>query len=209
LYSALGYAIEGLTMTTTMRLEVSGPNAVVDWVMVELRDAVDPSIVLERRVGLLQRNGVVVRPDNGNELLPFCAPAGDHHVAVRHRNHLGCMTAEPWGLGPLPAPIHFMEPSFATWGANAQRTIQGRMTLWPGNALDDNVVKYTGEDNDRDQVLSAIGGVVPTSVVVGYHTSDINLDGLVKYTGEDNDRDRILQTIGGIVPTAVRVEQVP
>lgn len=71
-------------------------------------------------------------------------------------------------------------------------------------------MKYTGTNNDRDAILTAIGGSVPTNTLSGqYLQEDLNLDGVVKYTGPSNDRDLILQTIGGRVPTAVRVEQVP
>jgi hypothetical protein len=70
-------------------------------------------------------------------------------------------------------------------------------------------VKYTGPDNDRDQVLLSLGGELPTNTIVAYSTSDVNLDGRVKYTGSLNDRDPILETIGGSVPTEVRTEQLP
>jgi hypothetical protein len=102
------------------------------------------------------------------------------------------------------------QPGFACYGTTP-RDIQGNVALlWPGNALLDAVVQYTGTPNDRDAILSAIGGVVPTNTIAGqYRLEDVNLDGAVKYTGADNDRDVVLQTIGGVVPTAVRVEQVP
>ena len=65
-------------------------------------------------------------------------------------------------------------------------------------------------NNDRDLILQAIGGVVPTAVLSAqYRVEDANLDGVVKYTGTDNDRDIILNAIGGTTPTAVRVQQVP
>jgi hypothetical protein len=65
----------------------------------------------------------------------------------------------------------------------------------------DGRVRYTGTDNDRDPVLSTVGGQVATDVHVGYHPADVNMDGVVKYTGPGNDRDVILSTIGGSVPT--------
>jgi len=70
-------------------------------------------------------------------------------------------------------------------------------------------VLYTGSGNDRDQVLQAIGGAIPTNTAAGYLQSDINLDGLAKYTGEANDRDPILANIGGVIPTNSRVQQLP
>jgi hypothetical protein len=68
---------------------------------------------------------------------------------------------------------------------------------------------YTGDDNDRDEILQRILGTVPTNTVTGYFIEDLNLDGIVKYTGAINDRDIILSNIGGVVPTNVRNEQLP
>jgi hypothetical protein len=83
------------------------------------------------------------------------------------------------------------------------------MTLWSGNVERNTDLKYVGELNDRDPILTAIGGAVPTNTVTGYRREDINLDGVVKYVGEANDRDPILQNIGGSIPTNVRLEQLP
>ncbi len=73
----------------------------------------------------------------------------------------------------------------------------------------DGTVRYTGQNNDRDPILSEIGGVVPTNVATTYSRYDINLDGAVKYSGNGNDRDVVLQIIGGVVPTQVRAAQLP
>jgi len=208
-YTSLGLPVTGITSLDPALLQVSGPDAVVDWVLIELRDPLDPAFLVERRAGLLLRNGTVVRPDNGLQLLPFCAPPGSYHVAVRHRNHLGCMTANTWALGPLGAPIFFKDEGFSTWGNGAQRSRSGSQLLWSGNSIADTNIKYTGQDNDRDMILETIGGLVPTTTIAGYHPADNNLDGLVKFTGQDNDRDVILLSVGGVVPTAVRTEQLP
>ena len=63
--------------------------------------------------------------------------------------------------------------------------------------------------NDRDPILVAVGGTVPTATVSGYLPTDVNMDGRVKYTGSVNDRDPILVNVGGTVPTNTRVEQLP
>ena len=82
--------------------------------------------------------------------------------------------------------------------------------LWPGDVTYDGVVKYAGGSNDRDPILTLIGGTTPTNTVNNvYHGADLNLDGSVKYAGSANDRDIILQTIGGSVPTATRAQQLP
>lgn len=81
--------------------------------------------------------------------------------------------------------------------------------LWCGDVAHDGSVKYTGTANDRDPVLVAIGGTVPTLTIAGYRSEDVGMDGTVKYTGANNDRDPILVNIGGTVPTAVRYAQLP
>jgi len=73
----------------------------------------------------------------------------------------------------------------------------------------DGALKYAGEANDRDPILQQIGGIVPTAVATGYHSTDVNLDGVTKYAGSGNDRDAILFNIGGVIPTNVRYEQLP
>ena len=96
-----------------------------------------------------------------------------------------------------------------TFGNNATVFAGGKYCLWTGDVTHDGTIKYTGAGNDRDRILAAIGGVVPTSTVNGYLMEDVNLDGVVKYTGAANDRDLILLNIGGVVPTITRMAQLP
>ena len=85
----------------------------------------------------------------------------------------------------------------------------GVRCLWAGDASRDGVLRYTGTGNDRDLVLTRIGGSVPTLTAIGYHPEDVNMDGVVKYTGSANDRDPILVNIGGTLPTATRTALLP
>ena len=94
-------------------------------------------------------------------------------------------------------------------GTDARRVLGAAAVLWAGEVEPDGLVKYTGVSNDRDPILQAIGGTVPTNSISGYLRSDVNMDGTVKYTGGGNDRDPILQNVGGVVPTATRLEQLP
>lgn len=186
-----------------------GDAAPVDWVKVELRDAADPTVVVDELAAVLLTTGRVVMP-NGNAPLRFGnAPRGDYHVVVRHRNHLGAMTAAPIHFGRDVQRVDFRDPDLSTWGTEARRIDGNRAMLWAGDVNGDGVVKYTGADNDRDLILSFIGGLVPTVVVDGYAPEDVSLNATVMYTGPGNDRDPILMNIGGVVPTQVRVEQLP
>ncbi|MCB9168975.1 MAG: PQQ-dependent sugar dehydrogenase [Flavobacteriales bacterium] len=211
-YTGLGYtqAMGGGGETVPgATLNITGSNAIVDWVLVELRDKNDPTTIVATKCALVQRDGDVVGVDGYPRLL-FNVPADQYYVAVRHRNHLGVMTAAPQVLGAHDRSIDLTLGSTSTYGSSARKQLtSGRYGLWSGNVTNDGALKYTGANNDRDPILTSIGGLVPTAVITGYHRTDVNMDGLVKYAGADNDRDPIIVNIGGAVPTAVRLEQLP
>lgn len=211
-YSALGYSFVGTSPGQSVApalFSVTGNNAVVDWVVVELRSAVNPSTILHSRPALLQRDGDVVGL-NGSAVFITTMPTGAYHVAVRHRNHLGVMTATPRSLSSTVQTVDFTSSATAAFGTNARANVNGTMVLWPGDGNGDGAVRYIGNANDRDPVLIAIGGSVPTAVVNNvYDSRDVNMDGGLSYAGATNDRDLILQTIGGTLPTAVLIGQLP
>ena len=146
---------------------------------------------------------------DGSSPVVLFAAAGSYHVALRHRNHLGAMTAAPVALSGNAVAIDLRDPNTPTWGSAARKDVGGTMALWMGNTFQDDRLKYTGANNDRDPIISVIGGATPTAVVNGYYREDSDLSGEVKYTGAGNDRDPILQNIGGTVPTNTRLEQLP
>jgi len=209
-FTALGYTHVGSggeTVDPSM-FNITGNNALVDWVFVEVRDKNDASIVLETKVVLVQRDGDVV-DTNGVARLLFSVNEDDHYIAVRHRNHLGTMTLSSVALSDEETTVNFIDPLTDTYGTDGRKIELGTARLWCGNVVADTAVKYTGGSNDRDPILLNIGGIVPTDTNTGYFNEDVNLDGIVKYTGFQNDRDAILITIGGIVPTNTRPEQLP
>lgn len=186
----------------------AGANAIVEWLLVELRSSADNTQVLHTRSALLQADGDVVELD-GTSPLAFLADPGNYYVAFRHRNHLGFMTQNTITLSEVASALNTTDGSVATFGTEAQTSIDGSLCMWTGNALLDTQLKYTGSNNDRDAILDQIGGTSPTAVDFGYEQEDVTLDGVVKYTGSNNDRDPILVNIGGVVPTATRTEQLP
>ncbi len=207
-YTALGYTLPGTDVGATIDpavLLTSGPDAVVDWVLLELRDLNTGTV--GARVALIQRDGDVVGLD-GSAAVHFDLPAGDHHVVLRHRNHLGVMTADALPLGPVATQIDLTDPGTATFGIDALKGTAPKR-LWSGNARADGSLRYTGASNDRDPILVRVGGSVPTGFINGYLQEDVNMDGTVKYTGAANDRDALLLNIGGTVPTSSRAEQLP
>jgi hypothetical protein len=186
--------------------QVAGPDAIVDWVLLQVRDVAAPANVLWSTACLLQRDGDIVATDGTSAVsVPFLGHPV--HIAVLHRNHLGTMTATAIQLAPGLTTVDLSDPALSDLGA--VDVLNGVAVLWPGDVNANGTIRYTGTANDRDAVLMRIGGQVPTNTVQGYHAEDLNLDGRVRYTGSGNDRDIILQAIGGTVPTATRTQQLP
>ena len=209
-YTAQGLTLVGGGSETTSigTLATTGSNAIVDWVVVELRNSASPATVVHSLCALVQRDGDVVEVDGARPVWMGIA-SGNYHVVVRHRNHLGTMSAAAIGLGNTPTTLDLRLPGISTFGAEGRKTVGSVQVLWEGNVLRDGRVKYTGSTNDRDPIIVAIGGSTPNSVIAGYRAEDVNLDGLVKYTGAANDRDPILVNVGPVNPTDPRVEQLP
>jgi hypothetical protein len=194
-------------------LAVNGPDAVVDWMVVELY-ALALGAPVHLLPALLQADGDIVALD-GTSPLDVPVAKGLFYVRLRHRNHLGVVSAVLTPIGPGNTVVDFRSPNTDCLVRPApdndlpRKTVGNTCTLWAADLNGDHLVKYTGSFNDRDNILSVVGSSTPTNPVNGYYILDVNLDGIVKYAGAANDRDFLLQTIGGIDPTVVRIEQVP
>lgn len=209
-YTGLGYAWPGSGggSVSLEVLAVTGADAVVDWVVVELRDDVTPSLVLAARAALLQRDGDVVATD-GSSPVEFELPASTYRVALRHRNHLGVMTLNGVALSAVSSTVDLTSAATATFGTGARKTVGSAQVLWAGDVTFNGQVKYTGSGNDRDPILLAVGSTTPNGTTNGYATSDVTMNGQVKYTGSGNDRDPVLVNVGSTTPNAARTQQLP
>lgn len=209
-YSALGYTYVGSSpgAVISTSLTVTGNDAIVDWVVAELRNAAAPTQVVASKAALIQRDGDVVAPNGGT--LTFSVPAANYHVALRHRNHLSVMTGTSVALGPTPVTIDFRSGATACYGIAPRAQVGTVYCLWAGDANGNGTIAYTGNNNDRDPVLAGVGGTAPNNTLsYQYNRLDVNMDGTVRYTGTNNDRDPILVNIGGTTPNNTRTQQVP
>ncbi|MFZ1688089.1 MAG: hypothetical protein WAU70_11740 [Flavobacteriales bacterium] len=203
----------GATVTPAV-LSVTGNNAIVDWVLMELRINPENPIALASSSALIQRDGDIVAAD-GVSAISFNAAPGYYYVAVKHRNHLPIMTSIAFPIISIPNSLDLASSSSTPYVRAAPFTGLPRKIIglhglmWAGNVQWDDRLKYTNSSNDRDPILTAIGGIIVTNTITGYRREDVNMDGVVKYVGINNDRDPILVNVGGTTPTAVRIAQVP
>lgn len=211
-YNGVQYGDFSYTGTETIGggvLSVTGVNAIVDWVLLELRSASNPATVVARKAALIQRDGDVVESSNGTSAVTFIgAPAGNYYVVIRHRNHLGVMSSAAITLsGTIGTPVNFTSAATSNYqlsgalgSSHAQRTLaNGKRALWEGNMSNNsgsgNLVQYQGTYSDSDEpyfkVLLDPGNVtvIPNYIVLAYDRADGNLDGKVIYQGSDSDSD--------------------
>jgi ELWxxDGT repeat protein len=179
---------------------VEGNHAVVDWVLIELRDKTTPSKRLAAIAGLVTRDGTVLNAATGQANLYIKGiSAGSYYVSVRHRNHLGVMSKAPIALdtASLGTLIDFSNISTATYGADAEVIEDTKALLWAGDINTDNRIFNVGMNNDLLELMSAIiddpengasdGNKNLNHILHGYNNTDINLDGYSIFAGPNND----------------------
>jgi len=198
-------------------------NNIVDWVLVELRDNAAPATVVATRAALLQADGDLVDVDGTSTLTVNGVTDGNYYVAVRHRNHLGVMTAAPVPLSATTALIDFTLPGTAVYGVHARQVnnVTGAAVLWPGDANQDGQVIAAGPSNDRNRLLETVFSAPANQnyavnyIVDGYRVTDLNLDGVTLASGPDNDDNIILSTVflhpnnGSFATNYIVEEQIP
>ncbi len=184
----------GETVVSPAVLQVTGKNAIVDWVMVELRSSNDISKPVSTRSALLQRDGDVVSTDGVSPVNFLGLPEGNYHVVVRHRNHLGIMTANPLPLSNVTTLVDFTLTSTQLYGTNPCAIIGGRQVMWLGDANQDKRVIHQGPNNDIFRLYSAVLSAPANTtqsgnyLLKGYLTTDLNLDGYAAFYGPNNDK---------------------
>ena len=196
----------GGELINTSILGENGNNSIVDWVFIELRSAIAPTSVIATKSALVQRDGDVVDLD-GVSPVAFTDMLGSYYVAIKHRNHLGAMTATPIDFTNGAVNFDFTDPNSTTFGDYAQRLSTGANvnTLWGGNANQDAYLILVGGGlslPDRDHIFFELfltlwaanpnGEISYNSVLDCYFNSDTNMDGQVKFQGPRNDIDALI-----------------
>ncbi|MFT4532667.1 MAG: CshA-type fibril repeat protein [Saprospiraceae bacterium] len=208
----------GGEMATETAFDLNGENSVVDWVFIELRDKTDSTSVLFTRSALLQRDGDVVDVDGVSPLLWCALPDDTYYIVVRHRNHLGVMSALPEILTVEGTEVDFTNGNSElsgeyNFGLNhpvgglseydytglSQKSYLGVRTLWLGNSSHQDKVKYESPGDDKSQILFDVL-FYPTNNTFqgaydfgfGYHNGDLNMDSKAKYEAPFDDQSILL-----------------
>jgi hypothetical protein len=124
----------------------TNPDAIVDWVLVELRDKTNPATIKGSAAALVQRDGDIVAVDGVSPVVVNVpALTTGYYVAIKHRNHLGAMTgtAMPMLAGATAVVDFTTMGNGATaatgsvgqsWGFNSQKFVGSKFCLLSGNS---------------------------------------------------------------------------
>jgi hypothetical protein len=206
-YTAAPWNAPAESITPSVLAAQPDPNDnVVDWVLLELRDA--SFNVIEKKSALIKRNGFITDIDGIKPVQFLRNTAGDFHVAVRHRNHLGVMTegrvsfintsiVEDYdftdGLsGDYPTyTLSTPTPTNQINAAQKGNIKGGYRAMWAGDANSDGRVQYSGQGRDG---LTILGRLLTLPFLDGYYPEDLNMNGRVQNVAAGNDRLLILGT---------------
>jgi hypothetical protein len=207
---------EAVTDPSVFADKSNAPDDIVDWVFVSLHHHYLTDSVINTFAGLVLRDGRI-RGVDGQSLPRFSKVRSDKYgISVRHRNHLGLMSAGAVQLSNNITSFDFTnviipmlgEPNFSTnyrpgdqlvFSQHPGVTIDGKRMLWAGNSNADNYIMFQGGgigqgldiDNVFDNIFSDPLNATYSynHVRDGYYPGDNNLDGKVKYQGPANDVD--------------------
>jgi hypothetical protein len=72
---------------------------------------------------------------DGSSDLTFQIGKGQYYLAIKHRNHLGIMSASPLSMGySAITSFDLSQTSFPTFGTNATTLMSGKKAMWTGDA---------------------------------------------------------------------------
>jgi hypothetical protein len=157
---------------------VSIPADVVDWVLIEVRQATSPGLatsgtILARRAAFLKSNGNIVDLDGINpvQFVNYTVTSGNNlYPVIRHRNHLAVMSATGAILSSGIYSYDFRTGiSQAYGGATGYKQIGSKFAMVAGD------IDQDGNIFVSDYNRWAIG----FGTTVGYFNSDLDMDGNV------------------------------
>ncbi|WP_298763835.1 leucine-rich repeat domain-containing protein [uncultured Polaribacter sp.] len=160
---------------------VTGNDAIVDWVFVELRDKNNISNIIKTAPAFLQRDGDVVALD-GVSNLSINIDADNYFVAIGHRNHIAIVTDTAVSLSTNQTIVDFTNNvSFIRGGSLAvSEVFTGLLSMIAGDSDGNGSVQTV----DINPIVTSIGNL-------GYNNNDINLNGAVQTTDTPTARSLI------------------
>ncbi len=189
---------------------VTGQNAIVDWVFIELRSSTSNSTVLGSRAALIQRDGDVVDLDGINGLKFPGLPLNNYYVTVKHRNHFSVLSKNALTPAEYADLVDFTKPTFQTYdkgqvgaynytGLAQKADIRnGYMSMWAGDFDRNGKIKADNPNDDLNFLFNDVfsyptntTGNVNFDFAYGYLPGDYDLNGKAKFDNPNDDKNML------------------
>lgn len=176
-YSGSPWGYAGLEQVTSV------PADVVDWILVELRDKNDNSLVVGTRAGFLLKGGEVVDLDGSSLQFANGLTPDNYYIAIRHRNHLDIISANPQPLD-ASSTLYDFTTGFdkVEGGIDGYKQYLGAFVMTAGD-IDGNGNIFV---SDRTQISPNLGQTAK------YLKTDVTFDGNTFVS----DRTKVGQNLG-------------
>ncbi len=155
---------------------------IVDWVLVELRDAPSAELatnetVIERKAAFLKTDGSIVDLDGTSPLSFSISISNSLFVVLLHRNHLGIISSQPLVSINNSYFYNFTDAVEKAYGSIPQKEVDSG--IWSMIAADGNA-DGTINNLDNESTWSTQTGEA------GYKSGDFNMDTQVDNKDKDN-----------------------
>jgi len=149
---------------------------IVDWVLVELRDAATAAqatggTMIARQAAFLKSNGEVIQTDGASPLLFPVTPVNNLYAVIWHRNHLGIMSANPLIYSGGIYSYDFTDAAGKAYGgSNGHKQIG--VNAWGMIAADGDANRQV-DNQDKNNIWALQAGLS------GYLPGDFSMNGQV------------------------------
>lgn len=159
-YNIAPFNYGGLETFTTL------PADTVDWLLLELRQANDLTQVVDRQAVLLRKDGIITQTDGTSGVAFNNVLAGNYHLAIFHRNHLGVMSSVPVVLDNATYIYDFTQAVSKAYGLNQLKSVGNIYAMYAGDLNGDNIIN--NQDYNYYQLNQGAN--------IGYSKADLNGD---------------------------------
>ncbi|AOW20812.1 hypothetical protein [Urechidicola croceus] len=150
--------------------DITGPNAIVDWVFVEIRNKDDISVLISSQSALLQRDGDLVSTD-GTSCLQFSIEENEYYIRICHRNHLNIITNETIFLEN--------EITFLDLRNNPNLILDGTSILV--NLGNNNFAMPSGDLDGNGQIQNSdLSAIIPSLGQSSYSNADLDMNSQIQ-----------------------------
>jgi len=158
---------------------------IVDWVLVEIRDAVSAVMashgnIVSRQAAFLLKDGSIVGLDGESKIEFYNSFTENLFIVICHRNHLTIMSSESFFVSVDTWEYDFTTSSDQVFGNSLgyKEIIGGVWAMVAGNGFHDNQIN----ESDKIYIWN------PEAGMKGYLMGDFNMDGFV----DNNDKNDLL-----------------